>query len=161
MLSLYNQSKSYFCILGTKSNSLTVCVGLRQGCPWSSILFVIFMDRISRLSHREEGVWFGNLRVASLFFADDVVLLASSSQYLQHALEGFTAQCEAAGMKVSSSKSKETWNHSLHAGSSHITLCHHEDLRLFPLPISFSSTKHALPPLRITDIHNYPSASHD
>ena len=47
------------------------------------ILFVIFMDRVSRHSHGEEGVWFGNLRVASLLFEDDVVLLASSIQDFQ------------------------------------------------------------------------------
>jgi len=40
------------------------------------------MDRISKRSLGEEGVWFGNLRVASLLFVDNVVLLASSSQDL-------------------------------------------------------------------------------
>jgi len=45
-----------------------------------------------------------NLRVASLPFIDDVVLLASSSQDLQRALELFRAGRGAARMKVSSSK---------------------------------------------------------
>ncbi|KAI3366826.1 hypothetical protein L3Q82_009240 [Scortum barcoo] len=36
---------------------------------------------------------------------DDVVLLASSSQDLQHVLEQFAAECEAAGMRISTSKS--------------------------------------------------------
>ncbi|KAI3364000.1 hypothetical protein L3Q82_001596 [Scortum barcoo] len=54
-----------------------------------------------------EGVrLFGNHRISSLLFADDVVLLASSSQDLQHAvLERFAAECEAAGMRISTSKS--------------------------------------------------------
>jgi len=42
-----------------------------------------FHDRISRRSRGEEGVWFGNLRATYLLFADDVVLLASSSNDLQ------------------------------------------------------------------------------
>ncbi|KAI3356607.1 hypothetical protein L3Q82_017808 [Scortum barcoo] len=42
-----------------------------------------------------EGVRFGNHRISSLLFADDVVLLASSSQDLQHVLEQFAAECEA------------------------------------------------------------------
>ncbi|KAI3362005.1 hypothetical protein L3Q82_012347 [Scortum barcoo] len=48
----------------------------------------IFMDRISRCSKGPEGVRVGNHRISSLLFADDVVLLASSSQDLQHVLGG-------------------------------------------------------------------------
>ncbi|KAI3377643.1 hypothetical protein L3Q82_008803 [Scortum barcoo] len=53
-----------------------------------------------------EGVRFGNHRISSLLFADDVVLMASSGQDLQHVLERFAAECEAAGMRISTSKSK-------------------------------------------------------
>jgi len=49
------------------------------------------MDRISRCSRGEHGVWFGNLRVVSLLFAGDVSLLASSS---------FRLQCESEAMVV-------------------------------------------------------------
>ncbi|KAI3375466.1 hypothetical protein L3Q82_003794 [Scortum barcoo] len=77
----------------------------RQGCPLSPVLFIIFMDRISRRSQGPEGVWFGNHRISSLLFEDDVVLMASSGQDLQHVLERFAAECEAAGMRISTSKS--------------------------------------------------------
>ncbi len=79
-------------------------VGLHQGCPLSLILFVIFMDRISSRSRGEESVLYGDLRIASLLFADDVVLLASSHCDLQHSLGRFAAECEVVGMKVSTSK---------------------------------------------------------
>ncbi|KAI3371635.1 hypothetical protein L3Q82_024202 [Scortum barcoo] len=59
-----------------------------------------------RNSQGPEGVRFGNHRISSLLFADDVVLLASSSQDLQHVLERFAAECEAAGMRISTSKSE-------------------------------------------------------
>ncbi|KAI3356566.1 hypothetical protein L3Q82_017766 [Scortum barcoo] len=62
--------------------------------------------QISRRSQGPEGVRFGNHRISSLLFADDVVLLASSSQDLQHVLERFAAECEAAGMRISTSKSE-------------------------------------------------------
>ncbi|KAI3364584.1 hypothetical protein L3Q82_011357 [Scortum barcoo] len=78
-------------------------VALCHRCP---VLFIIFMDRISRRSQGPEGVRFGNHRISSLLFADDVVLLASSSQDLQHVLERFAAECEAAGMRISTSKSE-------------------------------------------------------
>ncbi|XP_048880792.1 uncharacterized protein LOC125748552 [Brienomyrus brachyistius] len=64
------------------------------------------MDRISRRSQGVEGVRFGDLRIRSLLFADDVVLLASSSRDLQLSLEQFAAECEAAGMRISTSKSE-------------------------------------------------------
>ncbi|TWW64116.1 hypothetical protein D4764_03G0011240 [Takifugu flavidus] len=64
------------------------------------------MDRISRCSHGVEGVRFGDLRIGSLLFADDVVLLASSARDLQLSLDRFAAACEAAGMKISTSKSE-------------------------------------------------------
>ncbi|KAI3365353.1 hypothetical protein L3Q82_010436 [Scortum barcoo] len=100
------RSRSLVRIAGSKSDLFPVHVGLRQGCPLSPVLFIIFMDRISRRSQGPEGVRFGNHRISSLLFADDVVLLASSSQDLQHVLERFAAECEAAGMRISTSKSE-------------------------------------------------------
>ncbi|TWW61062.1 TNF receptor-associated factor 2 [Takifugu flavidus] len=55
--------------------------------------------KIVRCSH-------GDLRIASLLFADDVVLLASSARDLQLSLDRFAAACEAAGMRISTSKSE-------------------------------------------------------
>ena len=93
-------------VCSTKSSIFSVGVGLRQGCPLSRILYLIFMDRISRRSRGEESVRVGDLRIASLLFADDVVLLATSDCDLQHALGWFAAECEAVGMRVSTSKSE-------------------------------------------------------
>ncbi|KAK3542555.1 hypothetical protein QTP86_029613, partial [Hemibagrus guttatus] len=104
--SLYNQSRSLVRIASCKSDLFPVHVGLRQGCLLSPFLFIVFMDRISRNSQGLEGVWFGDHRISSLIFADDVVLLAPSSLDLQHALGCFAAECEAAGMRVSTSKSE-------------------------------------------------------
>ncbi|KAI3373168.1 hypothetical protein L3Q82_006373 [Scortum barcoo] len=107
--SLYDRSRSLVRIAGSKSDLFPVHVGLRQGCPLSPVLFIIFMDRISRRRRNQgpEGVRFGNHRISSLLFADDVVLMASSGQDLQHVLlERFAVECEAAGMRISTSKSE-------------------------------------------------------
>ena len=79
---LYDRCQSLVRIAGSKSDVFPVRVGLRQGCPLSPILFIIFMDRISRRSQGIEGVRFGDLKIGSLLFADDVVLLASSGRDL-------------------------------------------------------------------------------
>ncbi len=104
--SLYDRSRSLVRIAGSKSDLFPVHVGLRQGCPLSPVLFIIFMDRISRRSQGPEGVGFGDHAISSLLFADDVVVLATSDQDLQHALGRFAAECEAVGMRISASKSE-------------------------------------------------------
>jgi len=55
------------------------------------------------LGQNLKGVWFGDLRIASLLFADNVVLLATSGCDLQYALGRFAAECEVVGMRVSTS----------------------------------------------------------
>uniref|UniRef100_A0A669C5T3 Reverse transcriptase domain-containing protein n=1 Tax=Oreochromis niloticus TaxID=8128 RepID=A0A669C5T3_ORENI len=97
--SLYNRCKSLVHIAGNKSNSFPVGDGLRQGSPLSPILFIIFMDRISRHSQVVEGLHFGGLRISSLLFTDDVVLLASSG-------DGLLLALEAVGMRINTPKSE-------------------------------------------------------
>ena len=99
--SLYDRCQSLVCITGNKPDWFPVRVGLCQGCH----LFIIFIDRIPRRSQGVKEVRSGALRIASLLFADDVVLLVSSCQALQLSLDWFTAQCEAVGMRISTSKS--------------------------------------------------------
>ncbi|XP_061537112.1 uncharacterized protein LOC133404806 [Phycodurus eques] len=102
----YDRSQSLVRIAGSKSDSFPVRVGLRRGCSLSPIVFVTFMDRMSRRSRGVEGVRFGGLSIASLLFADDAVLLASSSRDLQLSPERFAAECEAVGMRIGTSESE-------------------------------------------------------
>ncbi|TWW62708.1 hypothetical protein D4764_04G0013550 [Takifugu flavidus] len=104
--SLYQRSRSLVRIAGYKTDSFPVRVGLRQGCSLSPVLFITFMDRISRRSRGVEGVEFGGRKILSLLFADDVVLLAPSNRDLQQMLGRFATECEAAGMRISTSKSE-------------------------------------------------------
>uniref|UniRef100_A0AAY5K902 Reverse transcriptase domain-containing protein n=1 Tax=Esox lucius TaxID=8010 RepID=A0AAY5K902_ESOLU len=104
--SLYVQSESCVRVLGSKSVSFQVGVDLCQGCAMSPILFVTFMDRISRRSRGGEGLQFGGLGISSLLFADDVVLMASKVCDLEHSLDRFAAECEAVGMRISTFKSE-------------------------------------------------------
>lgn len=49
-------------------------VRVHLDCSTFSVLFVVFMNRILRHSCGEEDVWFGNLRLSPLLFANDVLL---------------------------------------------------------------------------------------
>ena len=90
----------------SKSEPFPVRGGLHQGYHFSLVLFIIFMDRISRHSQVVEGVKFGGLRILSLLFADDVILLASANSDLRVSLERVAAECEAAGMRSSPTKTE-------------------------------------------------------
>ena len=104
--SLYQDCRSCVRINGSKSDWFRVRVGLRQGCVLSPLLFIIFMDRISRRSTTPECVTVGDVRVESLLFADDLALLASSADGLQRALDRFAAECSSSGMRISTAKTE-------------------------------------------------------
>ena len=104
--SLYYCSEMCVRVNGNKSNPFTVGVGLRQGCVLSPLLFIIFMDWIDRHSRGAECVTIGDCSVDRLLFADDLVLLSSSKDDLQRALDRFAAMCEVAGMRISVAKTE-------------------------------------------------------
>lgn len=61
-------------IAGSELDSFPEGVGLCHGCPLAPVLVIVCMDKISSHSQGEGGVQFGDLRIPSLLFADDVVL---------------------------------------------------------------------------------------
>ena len=60
----------------------------------------VYMNWIDSHSRVDEGVTVGSYRINRLLVADDLVLLASFEQSLQHALDRFSAACDRAGMKI-------------------------------------------------------------
>jgi len=64
------------------------------------------MNWINSHSRVEVGVRVGSCRISRLRFADDLGLLASSQQGLQHALDRFSAVSDRAGMKINTKKAE-------------------------------------------------------
>ena len=62
------------------------------------------MTRIAKKSESDGGVKIGDCTVQRLLFADDLVLLDSTQNDLQQALDRFSDACSVAGMKISSTK---------------------------------------------------------
>ncbi len=100
----YDRSRSLARIAGSKSDLFPVHVGLRQGCPLSSVLFIIFMDRISRCSQVPDGL--GATRFSPCFLRMMLSCWTLQDRHLRHALGRFATECEAAGMRISTSKSE-------------------------------------------------------
>ena len=98
--SLYCQPEVCVRVNGKQLKSFGV--GLRQECILSPLLFIIYMNWMDKLSQTDECVTIGRCKISRLIFADD---LASESG-LQHALNDFSAACDIAGMKISTSKTE-------------------------------------------------------
>ena len=79
-------------INGVNSWSFTVFVW-RQGCVLSPLLFIFYMNWIDNNSRVNESVIVESCRINRLLFANDLLLLVSSEQGLQNALDRFSAAC--------------------------------------------------------------------
>ena len=75
--SLYMLSEVCVHVNSATTKPFRVSVGLRLGCSYSPILFLIYIDRIVKKSKSCGGVKIGDCTVQRLLFADDVVLLDS------------------------------------------------------------------------------------
>ena len=100
--SLYMHSEVCVRVNSATTKPFRVSVGLRQGCSLSPILFLIYMDRIVQNSESCGG----ECTVQCLLFANDLVLLDSTQNGLQQALDRFSDACSVAGMKISSTKTE-------------------------------------------------------
>ena len=79
-------------VRGVHAKMSTEVVGQQH---FHDLMIIISTDRISRCSRGEASVQFGNLRIVSLLFADDVALFPSSDRDVW--------KCEVAGVRVSKS----------------------------------------------------------
>ena len=64
------------------------------------------MDRIVKKSESCGGVKIGDCTIQRQLFADDLVLLDSTQNGIQQALDRFSDACSAAGIKISTTKTE-------------------------------------------------------
>ena len=106
--------KSFYCrpevwvwVNGKQSKPFHVGVGLRQGCVLAPFLFTVYMNWIYKCSQADECATIGNCKISHLLFANDLVLVLSSTESgLQRSLNNFTVVCNTAVMKRSTTKTE-------------------------------------------------------
>lgn len=73
--------------LSIQKSCFVVRVALCHDPLLQPIVLITFTDKMSRCSQGIDGIYFGDLRIGTLLFADDVILLVSLDPDLQLSLE--------------------------------------------------------------------------
>lgn len=93
---------------GSVSPAFSVSAGVPQGDPLSCVLFLLFIEPLSRSLDAlpEAGIRVGELRLSRLLFADDVVVLFARPHDAQSIAHVISAWCSAWGAEVGTGTGK-------------------------------------------------------
>ena len=104
---LYANAESCVRVQGKDSNWFSINSGVRQGCVAAPDLFNSVIDYLmARVIERIPGVSFGNFHLADLEYADDTLILATTTEQLREALVIYQEEANKLGLKVSWPKTK-------------------------------------------------------
>ena len=83
-------------------------IGVKQGDPCSSILFLLFVnDILQYINTNIDGICdIDGLKLCMLMFCDDAVVFAETPEALQSLLDDMQHYCNQWGMKINSNKTK-------------------------------------------------------
>jgi hypothetical protein len=101
---LYTETRATVWTRTGISDSFETVSGLKQGCNLSGYLFSIFINDLQ--DSLEGGLWFKDLNIRVLMYADDIVLLASDPRQLQNMINRLDQYCSQWSLNVNLNKSK-------------------------------------------------------
>ena len=97
---IYANSRSAVRTASGTSDWFPVTSGVRQGCNLSPLLFVIYMDQITKEANPDPEA------LNELLFADDQAMMNNDKAQLQEHTDQLNASCEKYDMKISISKTE-------------------------------------------------------
>uniref|UniRef100_A0A3Q2Y7G9 Reverse transcriptase domain-containing protein n=1 Tax=Hippocampus comes TaxID=109280 RepID=A0A3Q2Y7G9_HIPCM len=101
----YINCTTAICCGGTRSELIKMKVGVKQGDPLSPLLFNLAMDPlINKLEVSGRGLEWDGERIATLVFADDLVLVCGSMNDMFYQLRTLEEFCRLTGLKVQPKK---------------------------------------------------------
>jgi hypothetical protein len=85
--------------------------GVKQGCPFSPMLFGLYLDALeAHLDDKEcDAPALANLHVWLLFFTNDLTLMSESTVGLQQHLNMLQQFCAERGFTMNTKKIKKSW----------------------------------------------------
>lgn len=101
---LYENTTSAIWDGKTLSDFFTTTMGVKQGCPGSSQLFILFINDLAEFIG--SGITVNDTLINMLMFADDIVFLADTPEELQHMINRLEQYCLIWNMELNMMKSK-------------------------------------------------------
>ena len=103
---MYDGNTTRIWVKGICSEKIDIKRGVRQGDPLSPILFNLVMDiLVHQLESSGKGIKLGDHQIASLMFADDLILMADTDEDLQSLVNTTSSFYESVGLKANARKS--------------------------------------------------------
>ncbi len=105
---MYEKVKSCVRSCNTYSDFFSYAVGLRQGEVISPLLFSLFVEdlELHLQSNLDSGLYFDDIVLILLLFADDMAILGKTPEDLQNSLDSLYDYCNRWGLEVNIQKTK-------------------------------------------------------
>lgn len=104
---IYKEMKSRVKVEGETGENFWTARGVRQGCPLSPFLFNIMIANVEELRKGGwGGVRLGEVKIYSLAYADDMVLLAKSEEGMAHMLGKLESYLDGKRLEINVEKTK-------------------------------------------------------
>ena len=105
--SLYDNHEVYVRVAEGLLQPIRTTIGLKQGCGLSPLLFNLFIDNITAIFDEAcDPVSLGGQDLSCLLWADDLVLLSSSPDGLQNAINKTHSFYNELGLQMNTKKTK-------------------------------------------------------
>lgn len=106
-MNMYNESRYILKSGGEFSFPIDSTVGVKQGCSLSPLLFNLFINDIHEIFDEScAPVNLNNVKISSLSFADDLVVLSETESGLKNSIKALEKYCDKWGLKVNIKKTK-------------------------------------------------------
>ena len=105
--SMYSGDSVRCTVNGATTSSVYLRRGLRQGCSLSPMLFALYIMEIGEdLLASDEGIMIGNVSIAGLLFADDILLISRSQDGLKTLLSLVKHRCDDLLLEINTGQGK-------------------------------------------------------